>query len=149
MSHPDAPRDREVADGPGAGRWVAVTGLGTDVPSEVVTGAEIAARSGVPEEVVVEKMGVREKRVAGPDDRLGDDGPFFGYRGDGQGHFASAPAVEDWDESEEKHSKDDIHPVEWFDPEHLPQTVEPIIPKNSCHTCVDDSPRHPTDNRSP
>jgi 3-oxoacyl-[acyl-carrier-protein] synthase-3 len=72
VSHPDAPRDREVADGPGAGRWVAVTGLGTDVPSEVVTGAEIAARSGVPEEVVVEKMGVREKRVAGPDDHVTD-----------------------------------------------------------------------------
>jgi 3-oxoacyl-[acyl-carrier-protein] synthase-3 len=68
----DAPRDRDADGGPRTGRQVAVTGLGTDVPSEVVTGAEIAARSGVPEEVVVEKMGVREKRVAGPDDHVTD-----------------------------------------------------------------------------
>ncbi len=47
---------------------VGVTGLGTYVPAETITGAEIAERSGIPEDVVVEKMGVREKRVAPPDD---------------------------------------------------------------------------------
>jgi 3-oxoacyl-[acyl-carrier-protein] synthase-3 len=47
---------------------VALTGLGTYVPEEVLTGAEIAAQSGVPEAVVVEKMGLREKRVCPPDD---------------------------------------------------------------------------------
>jgi 3-oxoacyl-[acyl-carrier-protein] synthase-3 len=47
---------------------VAITGLGTYVPDERITGAEIAERSGVPEDVVVEKMGVREKRVCPPDD---------------------------------------------------------------------------------
>jgi 3-oxoacyl-[acyl-carrier-protein] synthase-3 len=46
---------------------VALTGLGTYVPEDVVTGAEIAAESGIPEHVVVEKMGLREKRVCPPD----------------------------------------------------------------------------------
>ena len=50
------------------GRPVHVTGLATYVPDERVTGAEIAEESGIPEEVVVEKMGVREKRVCPPDD---------------------------------------------------------------------------------
>ncbi|MFC6952587.1 3-oxoacyl-[acyl-carrier-protein] synthase III C-terminal domain-containing protein [Halorubellus litoreus] len=47
---------------------VCLTGLGTYVPSIVVTGEEIADASGVPEDVVVEKMGVREKRVCPSDD---------------------------------------------------------------------------------
>jgi len=46
---------------------VGLTGYGTYVPEEVLTGEEIAAESGIPEEVVVEKMGVREKRVCPPD----------------------------------------------------------------------------------
>ena len=47
---------------------VGITGIGTYVPDETVTGEAIAAESGIPEEVVVEKMGVREKRVCPPDD---------------------------------------------------------------------------------
>jgi len=46
---------------------VGLTGYGTYVPDGVVTGAEIAAESGIPETVVIEKMGVREKRVCPPD----------------------------------------------------------------------------------
>jgi len=46
---------------------VALTGYGRYLPDERVTGAEIAERSGVPESIVVEKMGVREKRVCPPD----------------------------------------------------------------------------------
>ena len=46
---------------------VGITGLGTYVPDETITGEAIAAESGIPEEVVVEKMGVREKRVCPPD----------------------------------------------------------------------------------
>ncbi|QUO49056.1 MULTISPECIES: 3-oxoacyl-ACP synthase [Halorubrum] len=46
---------------------VGITGLGTYVPDETVTGEAIAAESGIPEAVVVEKMGVREKRVCPPD----------------------------------------------------------------------------------
>lgn len=48
------------------------TGLGVELPDERVTGAEIAAQSGIPEDVVTEKMGVREKRVAGEDDQPSD-----------------------------------------------------------------------------
>lgn len=47
---------------------VGLTGYGTYVPDEIITGEEIAAESGIPEDVVVEKMGVREKRVCPPDD---------------------------------------------------------------------------------
>ena len=50
------------------GRPVRLTGLATYVPDERITGEEIAAESGIPEDVVVEKMGVREKRVCPPDD---------------------------------------------------------------------------------
>ncbi|WP_424015541.1 3-oxoacyl-ACP synthase [Halorubrum xinjiangense] len=44
-----------------------ITGVGTYVPDETITGEAIAAESGIPEEVVVEKMGVREKHVCPPD----------------------------------------------------------------------------------
>ncbi|MFB6073149.1 MAG: 3-oxoacyl-ACP synthase [Halobacterium sp.] len=47
---------------------VCLTGYGVYTPDGVVTGEEIAAESGIPEDVVVEKMGVREKRVCPPDD---------------------------------------------------------------------------------
>ena len=52
---------------------VHLTGFGTYVPDETVTGAQIADRSGVPEDVVVEKMGVREKHVCPPDDDHASD----------------------------------------------------------------------------
>jgi 3-oxoacyl-[acyl-carrier-protein] synthase-3 len=47
---------------------VCLTGLGVYTPDRVVTGADIAAESGIPEDVLTEKMGVREKRVCPPDD---------------------------------------------------------------------------------
>ena len=47
---------------------VTLTGYGTYVPDRTITGAEIADRSGVPEDVVVEKMGIVEKRICPPDD---------------------------------------------------------------------------------
>ncbi len=60
-----------MTDGSGAGgdgaTPVALTGYGRYVPDGVVTGPEIAERSGIPEEVVVEKMGIREKHVCPPD----------------------------------------------------------------------------------
>ena len=46
---------------------VTLTGYGRYVPDGRLSGETIAARSGVPEAVVVEKMGVREKRVCPPD----------------------------------------------------------------------------------
>ena len=47
---------------------VSLTGYGVYTPDAVVTGEEIAAESGIPEDVVVEKMGIREKHVCPPDD---------------------------------------------------------------------------------
>ncbi|WP_327053812.1 3-oxoacyl-ACP synthase [Halomicrococcus gelatinilyticus] len=52
------------SDGPTVG----LTGYGVYVPDDTVSGEEIAAESGVPEDVVVEKMGVRQKHVCPPDD---------------------------------------------------------------------------------
>ncbi|MFP4590204.1 MAG: 3-oxoacyl-ACP synthase [Halobacteriales archaeon] len=47
---------------------VGITGFGTYTPPGRITGPEIAERSGIPEAVVVEKMGVVEKPVCPPDD---------------------------------------------------------------------------------
>jgi len=47
---------------------VPLTGYGVYTPEAVVTGEEIAAQSDIPEDVVVEKMGIREKHVCPPDD---------------------------------------------------------------------------------
>ena len=47
---------------------VALTGYGLYRPADRITGEEVAERSGLPEDVVVEKMGIREKRVCPPDD---------------------------------------------------------------------------------
>jgi 3-oxoacyl-[acyl-carrier-protein] synthase-3 len=47
---------------------VCLTGFGVYTPDRIVTGEEIAAESGIPEDVVVEKMGIREKHVCPPDD---------------------------------------------------------------------------------
>jgi 3-oxoacyl-[acyl-carrier-protein] synthase-3 len=46
---------------------VALTGYGRYVPDPVLTGAEVAARSGIPEQVVTEKMGLVEKHVCHAD----------------------------------------------------------------------------------
>ena len=47
---------------------VGVTGIGTYVPDETISGTEIAEISGIPEGVVVDKMGVTQKHVCPPDD---------------------------------------------------------------------------------
>ncbi|MFB6269504.1 MAG: 3-oxoacyl-ACP synthase [Halobacterium sp.] len=47
---------------------VCLTGLGVYTPDRVVTGADIAAESDIPEDVITEKMGVREKHVCPPED---------------------------------------------------------------------------------
>ena len=47
---------------------VGLTGLGYYVPDEVLTGEEVAEKSGIPVDVVKEKMGVYEKRVCPEDD---------------------------------------------------------------------------------
>ena len=60
---------------------VAVTGYGLYRPPDRLTGAEIAARSGLPEAVVTEKMGIEEKRVCRPDaDHVSDMSVAAGRR---------------------------------------------------------------------
>jgi 3-oxoacyl-[acyl-carrier-protein] synthase III len=47
---------------------IGIAGTGVYIPSQVVSGQEIAARAGLPEFVVLDKMGIREIHVAGPDE---------------------------------------------------------------------------------
>lgn len=46
---------------------VGLTGFGRYLPEETRSGREIAAKSGIPESVIVEKMGVRRKHVCQPE----------------------------------------------------------------------------------
>jgi 3-oxoacyl-[acyl-carrier-protein] synthase-3 len=57
-----------------------ITGLGVALPETVVANAQIAARLGIEEDWIVRRMGVRERRVAAPDDRLADYAAQAGRR---------------------------------------------------------------------
>ncbi|MCA9641422.1 MAG: hypothetical protein KC492_12030, partial [Myxococcales bacterium] len=47
---------------------VGIIGWGTYWPEQIQTAGEIAERSGLPVHVIADKIGVRQKRVAGPED---------------------------------------------------------------------------------
>lgn len=47
---------------------IGILSLGTYLPERIQTGEEIAAASGLPPAVVTEKLGIKAKRVPGPDD---------------------------------------------------------------------------------
>lgn len=49
---------------------VGIVGTGVYIPPQVITGQEIAARTGLPDFVVLEKMGIRAIHVAGPQDTI-------------------------------------------------------------------------------
>lgn len=49
-----------------------IAGLGVHVPSGVMTAAEIAARAGLPEEVVLTRFGLVEKRVGAGDEHVSE-----------------------------------------------------------------------------
>ncbi len=49
---------------------IGIAGTGVYIPPQVITGEEIAARTGLPEFVVLEKMGIRQIHVAGPEDTI-------------------------------------------------------------------------------
>jgi 3-oxoacyl-[acyl-carrier-protein] synthase III len=49
---------------------IGIAGTGLYIPPTVITGEDIAARTGLPEFVVLEKMGIREVHTAGPDDTI-------------------------------------------------------------------------------
>ncbi len=47
---------------------IGILSVGVYIPRTFITAAEIAERSGVPEEVIIHKMGIVRKPVAGPAD---------------------------------------------------------------------------------
>ena len=60
---------------PAAGRALtpaAILSVATDLPPQRLTSAELADRLGVTEEWIVTRTGIRERRVARPDERLSD-----------------------------------------------------------------------------
>ncbi len=59
---------------------IGIAGLGSCLPRTVLSAAEIGALAGMPEAVVVEKMGLREKRIAGPDEHVSDMAAEAGRR---------------------------------------------------------------------
>jgi 3-oxoacyl-[acyl-carrier-protein] synthase-3 len=56
------------------GNPVGIAGIGTHIPSTFITGIEIARRAGLPESVVTEKMGLKRKTIAGPEDHTNQMG---------------------------------------------------------------------------
>jgi 3-oxoacyl-[acyl-carrier-protein] synthase-3 len=63
---------RAVPSRPPQLRPASIAGLGTAVPSTVVGNDEVAGRLGVSDRWIVTRTGVRERRIAAPDDRLDD-----------------------------------------------------------------------------
>jgi 3-oxoacyl-[acyl-carrier-protein] synthase-3 len=55
-----------------AGIEVSITGLGTNVPERVVTNDELAQHVDTNDAWIVERTGIRERRMAGPDEALSD-----------------------------------------------------------------------------
>ena len=49
---------------------IGITGFGTAFPQMVETSTELAARTGIPEAVLREKMGIRQRHIAGPQDTV-------------------------------------------------------------------------------
>ena len=53
-------------------RSVGLLATASYLPERWMTAAEIAARSGIPEQVIVEKFGLRGKHIAAPDEHVSD-----------------------------------------------------------------------------
>jgi 3-oxoacyl-[acyl-carrier-protein] synthase-3 len=53
-------------------RRVGIAGTASYLPERWLTAAEVAERSGIPEQVIVEKFGLRGKHVAAPDEHVSD-----------------------------------------------------------------------------
>lgn len=49
---------------------VGLVGWGTYFPPQIETAAELAARTGIPEQVLRDKLGIHQRHVAGPDDTV-------------------------------------------------------------------------------
>jgi 3-oxoacyl-[acyl-carrier-protein] synthase-3 len=53
-------------------RTASILSVATELPSRVLTSAEVAERLGIKEEWILSRTGIRERRCAEPDDRLAD-----------------------------------------------------------------------------
>jgi 3-oxoacyl-[acyl-carrier-protein] synthase-3 len=51
---------------------ISITGIGSHAPAQVMTNAEIAKMVDTSDEWILERTGIRERRVAGPDEALSD-----------------------------------------------------------------------------
>lgn len=51
---------------------IGILSWGTYMPAQIETAAQVAAQSGIPEEVVAKKMGLKQKYIAGPDDHCAE-----------------------------------------------------------------------------
>ncbi len=49
---------------------IGIVGFGTYFPNTVENAAEFAARSGIPESILREKMGIRQRHIAGLEDTV-------------------------------------------------------------------------------
>src|SRR5205085_10282581 len=63
--HPLHPRDARV-------RRVGLAATASYLPERWMSAGEIAERSGIPEQVVVDKFGLRGKHIAAPDEHVSD-----------------------------------------------------------------------------
>lgn len=79
----------DVSPAPTLTRGAAVGALGVAVPAGVVSNAEVAARLGVGEDWIVARTGVRERRVAGPEESLVDLAAEAGARALAAGRIAA------------------------------------------------------------
>lgn len=59
---------------------IGIVSWGVYIPAGIETAADVAAVSGVPEEVVAKKMGLIEKRVAGPDEHCAEMAAWAGQQ---------------------------------------------------------------------
>lgn len=50
--------------------WVGVVDVGVYMPEQWMTAAEIASRSGIPEDIIRDRFGLEGKHIAGPDDHV-------------------------------------------------------------------------------
>jgi 3-oxoacyl-[acyl-carrier-protein] synthase-3 len=69
-----APPERALA------RTAAVLSIATELPEQRLTNAEIAARLGITEQWILSRTGIRERRMARPDERLSDCAARAGAR---------------------------------------------------------------------
>ncbi|MBZ0277179.1 MAG: beta-ketoacyl-ACP synthase, partial [Anaerolineae bacterium] len=49
---------------------VGIIGIGTYFPEKIERAADLVTASGIPEEVLRAKMGIRQRHIAGPDDTV-------------------------------------------------------------------------------